>query len=353
MNNKNMTAAYYITSMLSGIIELGTIFFGLKYNYSTLQILGLALSYQLGNILRFFINERVSKYKNIIWVSITFLSVALMIVKPLRLKYCVAILFFLLLSTMLQNTRSAVKGDAPKWKKRSCRVLGFISSAIVFFCAPYVYIVISAVLTIINIHLPKYSYDNWIIEMAKNHTFKNNICYPMVTHQAHYFAYNYLILIACFEYYKSPIIATLWFAGNWIPYTITEPLVKKTKMNNWMSIAIFAHLFNAVILSSMSIFVNKNLIIVLLLWILTGFGGGNVFCVKKALEPYAEYSKKNWSLSEQIGHVLGVVFSIIMYSIFKNIQSSLFGAAGFAILTIPTIILTYNYYKKEKKQNIV
>jgi len=184
--------------------------------------------------------------------------------------------------------------------------------------------------------LDKYYYDNSIVSIGKN----SNIYWSMVTHQAHYFTYTYIMVILIMEYYNNSWITTLWFVANWIPYTITEPLIKKININNWYGLSIVAHLFNAIVLILMLLLYNENIIITLSLWILTGFGGGNVFCVKKTIFCNREYDAYHWNLSEQLGHVLGVMVAILL-AMLKIEMCALIVAAAFALITIPII-------KKEK-----
>lgn len=54
----------------------------------------------------------------------------------------------------------------------------------------------------------------------------------------------------------------------------------------------------------------KNIYYTVALWVLTGFGGDNVFCIKKALSDKVKYDKNAWFLFEQIGHIVGVTFAL-------------------------------------------
>lgn len=76
-----------------------------------------------------------------------------------------------------------------------------------------------------------------------------------------------------------------------------------------------------------------------MLYLLTGFGGGNVFCIRKALKPKVDYHDNIWMLSEQIGHMLGLVACLIMVILIGYNYTLLLGAA-FALATIPIIVGT-------------
>lgn len=335
-----MVWSYYITCLISGIAELGSIFWGIKYGFSIPQIMGMALAYQLGNILRFFVTPKIAKLQNAICMFVCMMSISLWFInKRILLGYAVAFFMFMLYSTILQNVRSAVQGNIPRWKKRSCRVLGFIASAIVYINPAIVLVVLSVILLYFSIKLPKFSYEQWLINW-KNGNFGPKVAWAMVTHQAHYFAYNYILVVLTMMYFQNPLVTTLWFAGNWIPYTITEPLVKKLNWNKWYFIAVSAHIFNSVILLGMFMAYGYNIYITVGLWVLTGFGGGNVFCIKKALEKKVKYEKSVWSFSEQIGHICGVFSALVLSLVSDKVEYSMIVAVMFALLTVPIILAT-------------
>jgi hypothetical protein len=62
------------------------------------------------------------------------------------------------------------------------------------------------------------------------------------------------------------------------------------------------------------IFYENNLIFIII-WILTGLGGGTIFALKKILQVD---NKPDLEFSENIGHVLGVFLSFIMFFIYNS-----------------------------------
>lgn len=332
--------AYYITCIVSGMVELGSVFWGIRNGFGLVGIMCFALAYQIGNILRFFVTPRIARFQSYIVALALALSVLLLFVDASSpLGSAMALLMFALFSTMLQNIRSASQGDIPRWQKRSCRVVGFVLSALIYVFPGELMILLCGVLLLFSLRLKKYSYDSWLKKWILGEH-GNRICWAMVTHQAHYFAYNYLMVALVMHYFNNPLITTLWFAANWIPYTITEPLVHKLRWNKWYVVAIGAHYFNALVLLGMFLFVERNIYVALCLWILTGFGGGNVFCIKKALAIRVTYNKSVWSFSEQIGHVLGVLTAILLVAAGCNIKYSMLVAAIYALLTVPIIMFS-------------
>ena len=200
-------------------------------------------------------------------------------------------------------------------------------------------VLLCGILMFFSIKLNKYSYDRWLEKWVSGEHGKR-ICWAMVTHQAHYFAYNYLMVILLMQHFDNPLITTLWFATNWIPYTITEPLVHKLKWSNWYIVALCAHYINAAVLLGMFLLVDKDLYATLCLWVLTGFGGGNVFCIKKTLEVRSVYGKSVWGFSEQIGHVLGVISAIAVVICGIDMKYSMLVGSVYALLTVPVIMLS-------------
>jgi len=336
MNNSKWT--YYITCFISGMVELGSVFLGMKLGCSLAGIIGLALAYQLGNVFRFWVTKKVSEYQLLLAGITLVLSVVINITGiNYYIRYASCFVMFVLFSTILQNIRSVVSGDIPRWKKRSCRVVGFAASAIYFYCGMIMMVIMSGIILVLSIVLEHYYYDNWLKEWCEGKKGKR-ICYAMVFHQAHYFAYNYITLYLIMRTFNSPLYASLAFVANWIPYTITEPLVKKLKWDKWYVISIGAHLFNSVVLIGMFVFLDINILWTVCLWVLTGFGGGNVFCIKKAIASKYVYDKDVWSFSEQIGHIVGVLSALIIVWSGIAEKYSMIVAVAFALFTIPMIV---------------
>lgn len=347
VSNRGSRIIYYLTCLISAVVELGSVFWGIKYGFGISGILGLALAYQLGNVFRFFINKKIAHYQDFILGGVVLVSAVLLdIDKTSLIGYLLAFIMFFVFSVFLQNVRSSAQGDIPRWQKRSCRVIGFVLSALMYLLGDILMVVINLVVLISSCLLDKYDYDKWICNLKRG-VFGYRICWAMVTHQAHYFVYTYIMFFLVMKYFENPFISTLWFAANWVPYTITEPLVQKLEWNKWYVIAIGAHVFNAIILVGIYFTVDISITFALLLWVLTGFGGGNVFCIKKALAENIKYDKNIWNFSEQLGHILGVIVSIIVVVLNFDLKVSMLVGAGFALVTVP-IITYFTKFKKVK-----
>jgi len=341
---------FYFTCVLSGIIELGAVMWGLGQGYSVEYALGLTISYQIGNILLFLINERIRAKQSFYLAGGVVLSITMLFLKNAEIKYIVAFILFAGLSTSIQTMRSAVKSKEPRWRKRCFRVLGFLLSAMMYRYGTVLLVAISIMLFVLSILTPKFDDTCWIKKLIRGEYGKNKICITMVIHQMHYFVYCYAMLTIALLYYKNPWIASAWFIGNWIPYIITEPLIKYSKKEKWMTFLIAGHILVAGLLLFMDIFINKgNIPLAMLLWVFTGFGGGNVFCIKKSLAPVKEYHNMVWVFSENIGHILGVLVIFVVACVTSNIQNSLIIGVICAVLTIVFILITYEKARKENE----
>lgn len=331
------------------MVELSTILWGLSKGFALDKCVLLAFSYQLGNVGLYLIKKRTSSLVPYAEIVAAALGVATLFLENNSSALLIAsAIMYVLLSTCIQLTRESVKKEVEnlkKWKKRSFRVIGFGSSAIMYTVAgTYILVACSFVLLVFSFLIPRFGFDEWQ-NRIKTHEIKNPVCIAMIAHQAHYFVYTYVLFGLVICHYKNSVIPVLWFVANWIPYTITEPLVQKLKLKNYYAIGILAHLFNGFILIAMWILsIRGNILGTVLLWMFTGFGGGNVFCVKKALSITKEYDHDTWMFSEQLGHILGMVNCVAIIYCF-DYEATILAGGGFALMTIPVIILTV-YGKK-------
>ena len=78
---KESKYSYYITCLMSGMVELGTVFLGITLHFNLTLIIGLAMAYQLGNILRFFVTEKIAKYQTL-FSAITLLLSLIVLFTP-------------------------------------------------------------------------------------------------------------------------------------------------------------------------------------------------------------------------------------------------------------------------------
>lgn len=337
---------FYVTCIFSGMIEIGSVLWGIGAGYSVEAALGLALAYQIGNILLFFLNRKLRRIQYIFAAVTCLLATGIILLPDPVYRYICAFACFALLSTIIQTLRSAVKAKEPRWRKRVFRVAGFLVSAIMYDFGAYVLVAISVLTLVLTLCSPKYEDDCWLSKLIQGQYGSNRICLAMTVHQMHYFVYCYSMLLTSLFIYSNPCIAAFWFVANWIPYIITEPLVKLTRTKSWLHFLIGGHILVAGLLVGMYITVEQYSIVAMILWAFTGFGGGNVFCIKKSLLEYKEYHDQVWVFSENVGHFLGVVIALLVYHTTKSLTPVLLLGALFAVITIALIFSTIASAKK-------
>lgn len=331
---------FYVTCIFSGMIEVGAVLWGIGAGYSVEGALGLAIAYQIGNILLFFLNKKLRRMQGLFAAIACLFAVGIIVLDNPLYRYISAFICFALLSTIIQTLRSAVKSKEPRWRKRCFRVTGFLISAVMYNYGAYVLAGISVMTLILTLLCPKYEDDCWLTKLIHGQYGKNRICWAMTVHQMHYFVYCYSMLLISLLVYDSPFAASFWFVANWIPYILTEPLVKLTKTKAWLHFLVGGHILVAVLLVGMYITVEQYSLVAMILWALTGFGGGNVFCIKKSLLKYKEYHDQVWVFSENVGHLLGVVFALLVYYLTKELPPVLLVGALCAVVTIGLIYST-------------
>ncbi|HIU05680.1 MAG TPA: hypothetical protein IAD14_09505 [Candidatus Coprousia avicola] len=337
---------FYATCVLSGAIELGGIFWALGQGYGVVYAVGMTVAYQLGNIFLFLITRRIRKLQSL------FVCVALILGRAVALlpggsavAYALCFVEVVLLSTLLQTMRSAVKGSEPRWRKRVFRVVGFAVSGVFFFAGNALMAAVPALLLALSVVTPRFDDGCWAARLIRGEYGDNRLCVAMVLHQMHYFVYCYAMLIIAFLGTGSPLAAGLWFVGNWVPYIATEPLAKATKSSNWMVFFLGGHILVSTVLLGMYAVLSHSLTAALILWVLTGFGGGNVFCIKQLFECKRSYHSQIWVLSENIGHLLGVAALAGIALAGISLDITLLIAAALALSTV--VVTYYSLHRAE------
>lgn len=212
-----------------------------------------------------------------------------------------------LLSWALQSARRAIadmSGDqlATTLEKRSARVVGFLLAgwlpAPVWLAATLVAIAAGMACSLqgperapATTSAERWSMIEWI----------------MLVHQMHYFSYCYAlpVLLAHSEVGGLPLLG-FWFALGWITYLAAEAL-----WNRFPPLPAFlaGHISLTVILASMTWFGSIPWLVVAL-WILSGLGGGTVYCLK-ILRRRLDHSADDIERAEDAGHLLGVACALL------------------------------------------
>lgn len=323
---------FFILSLVSGVFEVGSILYVLNDTGSIVLGLMTALAYHLGNLVPCPIQIR----QNVLKV-ISLLSIIGWIAALFSPHYIVIFITTALSSAATQQLRSTAKSSASKHIKRLFRVSGFFI-AVIF--NPYTAIVFSVALFIFSLkYKDAYAqFENKV--MIPKMKFMNNL---MIIHQIHYFIYCYSILILAHNTYGTVIAAAIFLAG-WITYISMEPLCGDSK--KYYVIFLLGHISLVLLLAGINI--SDSPIVQAILWILTGFGGASSFCIIKFTKDVGQFDLYTNTFSENIGHVLGVLFGVIAYIITKDLFTSTLISLGCNVIII--IIITINYSQSFHKK---
>lgn len=313
VRSKTINEVFLILSFISGFIELGVIFLAIDYSMSILQIIGVGLAYQIGNIIPnpIRINKLYAIMSSII--SICILCGSLLY----GIRYILFFISIICMSSNVQLIRCVVKENISTTLKRSFRIAGFFISILISI---ELMIIVNIIILII---ICRSTIENKKIIILKPRIKKMSII--MIIHQIHYFSYSYFLIILLRNIMLECTLMSIsiTFILGWISYISISHFLRKDKYKIYF---ILGHTFLAIILLLMSYTYNSNELIVL--WVMTGLGGGTVFCVKKVdLLTKDKLNNDDLVFAENIGHILGVVVGMLAYALTNSIRIPIVVAA--------------------------
>ena len=306
-------------SLITGIIEIGVVIYLVSNNCSFTNILLTVLAYQIGC---FFPNNiRLKKiYLIILGLSALVFSYFSMHTNfPECYLYILASILFI--SPCLQSVRSIQKSKVSKGLKRMFRILGFIAS--IFFTPTFLFaicfIIILILLKLENFKLSSFSFRKL-----------DNRYLIMILHQMHYFSYAYTVLFFSLQFNDqySKYFTAVVFALGWITYTLVPYILTKER---YIFYLVSGHIYLTFVLLSMALV--NSVYLKLTLWILTGLGGGTVFCIEKIFKKINIYNKYSIDTSENYGHVVGLISGILIFNFFKSYEAAIIFSSLCALLT--------------------
>lgn len=234
---------------------------------------------------------------------------------------------FASLAHHLQYVRSQFQDGSGTLIKRTYRVVGFVIGGLFYVhsAALLVWMLCSILLAILARSLPT---ERPKARGKGQWTFMSTI---MVLHQIHYFLYAYGIVWILQEKDNIPLAAMgAAFAIGWIIYLAVEPILGKV---NYFIALVLGHVFVAGVLLLMSSEAANG--ISTILWVLTGLGGGTVYCIHRMAGTDAEMDR-----AEEIGHWVGPALAIIVFSLGFGWDAVLQVAAVFAILVATLALMS-------------
>lgn len=135
----------------------------------------------------------------------------------------------------------------------------------------------------------------------------------MIFHQAHYFSYCYALPVL----FAKPALGGVswtgaWFACGWITYLLAESVWRRFSPTVTF---IVGHIYVAALLILITLYKDVPWATIGL-WILSGFGGGTVYCLT-VLHHRQELPHWRIVVAEDIGHFVGVIVAIAMVMLFS------------------------------------
>jgi hypothetical protein len=322
-------AIFFLLSSITGVLEVGAVIYAILQDFSVVQVLLLVLAYQLGCF--FPTNVAVRK---VCLIALGLSSVVLALMLSLFPSFWLMMLSILFVSPCLQTARSLQKSTASTGAKRLFRIIGF---GLAPLFSPLLLLAIS-ITTLVIVIIQKNDNKNRLQFSALNSDYA-----IMVVHQMHYFSYAYIVLIIASNLDNfHGFLTALIFVLGWITYTSTQYILRKKKNYTYL---ICGHLLLFALISGIAIVSSETIKVIL--WILTGFGGGTVFCIKEILKSKQSYDNHTLESSENYGHILGVLCSIILFSIFGTLNAPIYFAA---ICAASTALLAAFLNKNQVKE---
>lgn len=314
-------SAYLLFSFLAGFVELGAVLLVVRQGYPLYYVALAGLAYQLGALFREPIALASWQYYLVLLLS----GILAAFAAQLPVLLCVAVFLF---SIGLQGARGLVSEhqSVSTALKRLSRVAGFACSGLLF---PWVLTVMGGVVLLVVFVLSRDLKSSRKAVLRKGMQL-SPLSLVMLIHQSHYFCYSYIIpLMFVMRYQVSPAVAGLVFCVGWVSYILSQPLFGDKNL-----VLTFAggHVFASITLVAMFLFSSRSFLILILLWFLTGFGGGTVYCLRKLKEKSVS-DKSDLDSWENIGHVLGVLICLLVLLISGTPQLAFAVAAFIAAVT--------------------
>ena len=158
----------------------------------------------------------------------------------------------------------------------------------------------------------------------------------MILHQMHYFSYSYIMLYLSYRSFGNLLLTISSFVISWFTYLAVEPVLSKRDNNRWKKYLCVGHIGLGVALLSIYVLVQYSEPVYLVLWWLSGLGGGTVFCIRsvEAKKQKSSINQQMWSWSENIGHIMGCLLALLWTSMTGYAEVTIVFAA---LLTFATV----------------
>ena len=359
---------FYLLSLLTGILECGWILNGICHSLPLWHILCYPLAYHLGNLF-----PKPFAVKKIIISSMCIASLLittiLFFLKHTTMpdifhfmEWSGTCLRLFMLSAVIQSVRSDMKQEGNRLLKRVARVGGFLLSVLAIWIPEILFF---GATVIAFFALPYYRQKPHFTCMENQGGYSS----VMIFHQLHYFFYAHITLAAVsiglgkgtsplpfldYVFNRNPqavgcILAILLFCGTWITYMSVEPVL--SRLTNKVTLVFYiGHSVICLLLLLMSRSTIGTEFIIL--WLLTGFGGGTVYTISARAKSRGTFDKSSMTVAENIGHTLGLLAAVIVAACFWDNSPSMMLIYGSVSAFFAIISMTLTIRKEKHHESI-
>lgn len=316
---------FLFLSALSGAVEIGYLLWGASA-WGLAPALLLPIAYQFGNLLC--VPSRCGK-RSALAGSLVAVMMCLLYIAT-NIKAC-AVLAAFFNSYAIQTLRGRLKAECPALAKRTSRIVGFLLAplmsvlpgAFMLFCASAP--IFAAAIGMFTERKAQKSSAAKVKEVDVS----VGIAGVMIMHQSHYFVYAYAVCALAAGYTGSAFAAAIIFAVTWLVYIVPQTVAERIGEYNPKKMFFICHGFLCGVMAAMCFGFACDLpVMVLVCWILTGLGGGSVFCIKDLSE---RRGKISLTKAENLGHVFGVAVSAVTAAVTAAVSYQNVGAATCAL----------------------
>ena len=319
---------FLVLSLLSGVLELGGLFLSSANGAQGWALFVLPLMYQLGNLLSIAppVTPRGAGTvgMGLLLAGLLFPSPAIFMVQVMAASVCI------------QTARAAHKDNCPTWLKRTFRIGGFVLSPVM---AVYPTAALACCLLLpapVLLLRPNAS---------REPSHDGEVMPVMVFHQMHYFVYTYIMPAWFFALTGSLVGSGAMFALTWVVYLMPQVIAERFTGVDPRKLFFACHSFLALTMGVLCVVAACGSVpLMCVAWMLSGLGGGSVFCIK-SLTPACQ--RTDLTLSEDVGHVAGVLAAILILMVFPSADiPALTGAS--CIFVCLTLVSAGILMKKEE-----
>lgn len=339
---------FYLLSLITGVLECGWIAFGAVHSLPLWQILCYPLAYHIGNLFpKPFSLSKAALYCMTVFSALTS-SLTFIKAIPDNAVFVLTCVSLFCISAVIQSVRSGLKSDGNRLLKRIFRVGGFALAPLAAI-APSIILIISSLIAIIA--LKGYCGTAGISTMS----LQNGYSAVMIFHQLHYFFYAHITLSAIslmlvHNYsVKGTVFAALLFCGTWVTYMSVEPIMSKLT-SKILPVFFAGHIGISILLCAMSFITNQTVFIIL--WLITGFGGGVVYTISSRAKAVNCYKKTSMTISENIGHTCGLLAAVTVAFLCGSASPDIMLIFGSASAMLAVISMTAIFRRENKNEFI-